>query len=264
MVKGIHFMYKFYITKFAYEFPTDFAVKIRVFSDMNEYQTYTSRIASSPISSHIGLYVHRLQEVVVYQGPDTARFLRTVFHETNHLLLRSHSNFAPRWLNEGLSEYFEGLNVVGMEPMVEPQFRKDQNLKKRATTGEIPSLYSYLSKTNRDWVKEDDISDEPRTMAWSLIYFLMQDSKGQMLVKDMLHYFAKSHTVEQASIQAMDYFYHPQWFAEPRLAGNQYVPFEEAWLQWVEQDRTNQVLTMKPNRESENEKWVKKMAMIWG
>jgi hypothetical protein len=101
--RGIGFMYKFYITKFDYAFPKDLTVKIRVYRDLGDYKAYTSQVASSPISSHIGLYIHRLQEIVVWQGPDPDRFTKTVFHETSHLLLRSQTHYCPRWLNEGLS-----------------------------------------------------------------------------------------------------------------------------------------------------------------
>jgi hypothetical protein len=103
LVRGIGFMYKFYITKFDYAFPKDLTVKIRVYRDLDDYKAYTSQVASSPISSHIGLYIHRLQEIVVWQGPDPDRFTKTVFHETSHLLLRSQTHYCPRWLNEGLS-----------------------------------------------------------------------------------------------------------------------------------------------------------------
>ncbi len=261
LVQGIGFMYKFYITKFDYAFPKDLTVKIRVYRDLDDYRAYTSQVASSPIASHIGLYIHRLQEIVVWQGPDTVRFTKTVFHETSHLLLRSQTHYCPRWLNEGLSEYFEELDVTGAVPVVRAQVVKDKRLKKRLPNGELPALEEYLTQTNRQWSRHDNHSDAPRTMAWSLVYYLMDSPKGQVVIKDMLDYYRTQPVDTAQSLRVVNTFAELDSFASPHAETA--VSFEGNWREWVAQERQEQPLSAEPlpkNHLASVRKWL---AMKW-
>jgi hypothetical protein len=261
LVRGIGFMYKFYITKFDYAFPKDLTVKIRVYRNLDDYKAYTSQVASSPISSHIGLYIHRLQEIVVWQGPDPDRFAKTVFHETSHLLLRSQTHYCPRWLNEGLSEYFEELDLTSATPVVHSQPAKDKRMKKRLPEGHVPALESYLTQTNRQWSREDNHSDAPRTMAWSLVYYLMDSPKGQLVIKDMLDYYRAQPVDTAQSLRVVNTFAELDSFAFPRAETA--VSFEGDWREWVAQERQEQPIAAEPlpkNHLASVRKWL---AMKW-
>ncbi|HEX8529379.1 MAG TPA: DUF1570 domain-containing protein [Cytophagales bacterium] len=261
LVRGIGFMYKFYITKFDYAFPKDLTVKIRVYRDLDDYKAYTSQVASSPIASHIGLYIHRLQEIVVWQGPDSARFTKTVFHETSHLLLRSQTHYCPRWLNEGLSEYFEELDLTGAAPVVHSQPAKDKRMKKRLPEGHLPTLESYLTQTNRQWSREDNHSDAPRTLAWSLVYYLMDSPKGQLVIKDMLDYYRTQPVDPAQSLRVVNTFAELDSFAFPRAETA--VSFESNWREWLAQERQQQPIAAEPlpkNHLASVRKWL---AMKW-
>ncbi|MBD0254201.1 MAG: DUF1570 domain-containing protein [Cytophagales bacterium] len=261
LVRGIGFMYKFYITKFDYAFPEDLTVKIRVYRDLDDYKAYTSQVATSPISSHIGLYIHRLQEIVVWQGPDSARFTKTVFHETSHLLLRSQTHYCPRWLNEGLSEYFEELDLTGVTPVVHSQPAKDKRMKKRLPEGHLPTLESYLTQTNRQWSREDNHSDAPRTVAWSLVYYLMDTPKGQLVIKDMLDYYRTQPVDTGQSLRVVNTFAELDSFAFPRAETA--VSFEGDWREWVAQERQEQPIaaeSLPKNHLASVRKWL---AMKW-
>lgn len=69
--KGIHFMYRFYITRLDYAFPPDMPVVIRIFRDYGAYRAYTAHVATSPISKHVGLYVYDTREIVIWKGAST-------------------------------------------------------------------------------------------------------------------------------------------------------------------------------------------------
>jgi hypothetical protein len=62
LLKGIHFMYKFYITQFDYAFPQDMNIVIRVFGNYDAYKAYTGHVTTSPINKHIGLYVYKTRK----------------------------------------------------------------------------------------------------------------------------------------------------------------------------------------------------------
>lgn len=254
ILKGINFLYNFYETKFAYNFSPELVVKIRIFENYEAYKKYIRKVSPSTTGSNVGLYIHKLREAIVWKNKDEDSFFNTVFHETSHLLLRSSIDNCPKWINEGLSEYFEYLDITQDEVQIRPQLVKDFKIKKWISTQKTPDLYAYLTKYNEDWDKENNISDEPRVMAWSLVYFLMSDQQGQAFIKDCLQYFAKKQTDKYASVRALDSYY-----------PGKHDKFEKKWLSWIPEQRTNHILTIetpKPVKESKVQRFFKRVKSV--
>lgn len=253
--RGVNFLYNFYETKFAYQFPPSLVVKIRVFEDINAYKKYIRKASPSTTGSNIGLYIHSLKEAVVWKNKNEDQFLSTLFHETSHLLLRSNAENCPKWINEGLSEYFENMDVSGKEVQIKPQIIKDEKTKKWLETGKMPELQAYLGKYNEEWDKENNLSDQPRALAWSMVYFLMSNNEGQAFIKDCLHYFYKKQSDKLASVRAIDIYY-----------PGQHSKFEKDWKNWIPTEKQNQVLVIerpKPEiKESKTSKLMKKVLSI--
>jgi hypothetical protein len=253
--RGVNFLYNFYETKFAYTFSPDLLVKIRVFEDINAYKKYVRKASPSTTGSNIGLYIHSLKEAVVWKNKNEDQFLSTLFHETSHLLLRSNAENCPKWINEGLSEYFENMDVSGKEVYIKPQIIKDEKTKKWLATGKMPDLQAYLGKYNEEWDKENNLSDQPRALAWSMVYFLMSNDEGQAFIKDCLHYFYKKQTDKLASVRAIDTYY-----------PGQHAKFEKDWKNWIPAERQNQILVIeRPKPEAKAAKkpdLMKKMLSI--
>lgn len=251
ITKGVNFLYTFYQTKFDYNFSPELVVKIRIFESFDAYKKYIRKASPATTGSNVGLYIHRLREAIVWKNKDEDAFLSTVFHEASHLLLRSSVEICPKWINEGLSEYFEFLDVSKGDIQIKPQMVKDEKIKKWLSTQKMPDLYAYLTKYNEDWDKENNLSDEPRVLAWSLVYFLMSDQNGQVFIKDCLQYFSRKQIDKYASVRALDAYYpgkHPQ--------------FEKNWLTWIPEQRTSQVLIIHSNapvRESRVQRFFKRV-----
>jgi hypothetical protein len=198
-----------------------------------------------------------MREAVVWKNKNEDQFLSTLFHETNHLLLRSNAENCPKWINEGLSEYFENMDVSGKEVEIKPQMVKDEKIKKWLSANKMPDLQSYLGKYNEEWDKENNLSDQPRALAWSMVYYLMSDAKGQAFIKDCLHYFYKKQPDKLASVRAIDTYY-----------PGQHKKFEKDWKTWIPAERQNQTLVIeKPKQsapqESKAVKLVKKVKSIF-
>jgi hypothetical protein len=252
MLKGINFLYNFYQTKFEYDFSPELVVKIRVFENFDAYKKYIRKVSPSTTGSNVGLYIHRLREAIVWKNKEESMFLSTVFHEANHLLLRSSIDNCPKWINEGLSEYFEFLDVSGDEVRIRPQLVKDDKLKKWLSAEKMPNMYAYLTKYNEDWDKENNISDEPRVLAWSMVYFLMSDRNGQEFLKDCLEYFSKKHIDRYATVRALDAYY-----------PGKHSQFEKNWHSWIPEERSNQILILNPPvQESRVQKFFKRVRQI--
>ncbi len=254
IIRGIHFLYNFYITKFNYSFSSDLVVKIRVFENYDAYKKYIKKVSPTTTGANIGLYIHRLREAIVWKNKDESSFLSTLFHETNHLLLRSTVENCPKWLNEGLSEYFEFLDVSTQQVVIKPQGVKDHKIKRWLADDKMPDLYAYLTTYNEDWDKENNLSDAPRALAWSMVYFLMEDASGQDFIKNCLHYFSKKQIDKYASVRALDAYY-----------PGKHTQFEKDWLKWIPSQRSNHILIIEaPAHEPKVHKLFKKFFRILG
>ena len=49
-----------------------------------------------------------LNAIVLFNDEANVTLRQTLFHETSHQFLERYTSDAPKWLNEGLAEYFEG------------------------------------------------------------------------------------------------------------------------------------------------------------
>jgi hypothetical protein len=51
-------------------------------------------------------------------------------------------------------------------------------MKKRLEAGKLLSLKAFLAQTDKQWSHADNTSAMPRTLSWSLVYFLMEIEGG--------------------------------------------------------------------------------------
>jgi hypothetical protein len=112
-----------------------------------------------------------------------------VFHEVNHLILRYHVPRVPKWVNEGLSEYFEGLNVFGENRRVYLQEHHHQWIKRWARKSFPVELGEYLNLTRREWLKLNDKvkhCNAAYTIGYSLVYFMMSRGSTEKILKELL------------------------------------------------------------------------------
>ncbi len=242
--KGIHFLYKFYITQLGYAFPQEMPIVIRIFGDHNAYMAYTAQVTTSPVNTHVGLYVYDTREIVVWRGANNALFKKIVFHETSHLLLRSRKGFCPRWLSEGLSEYFEELDLSGNVTVVRPQLNRDKRMKKRLLAGRLPALEAFLAQTDQQWSRADNNSAMPRTLAWSLVYFLMESEGGQQVIKELLSYYQNRRMHPGQSVSLVNTLTGTGSFVS--LRPGMAVKLEKEWHRWVAQEREEQQIMLGP------------------
>jgi hypothetical protein len=250
---GVNFLYDFYRIKLGYSFPKKFTVKLRVFGDFNEYKEYQNKV-SRATQSNSGFYVNSLKEAVVFKNKNDKQFLSVLFHETSHMILRNRISDCPKWINEGLSEYFEGIDFThGDEVLVKPQLIKDERTKRWLDAAEMPNVFYYVTIPNETWDREDDASPNPRTVGWSFVYFLMSSQKGQLALKDILNYISKHQGDPDASVRAMDYFYE---------GGHE--QFKEDWKNWISGERYVQVIDTDPLVEPRFKRFLKSITMWVG
>lgn len=80
---------------------------VYVFSGMEGYSTYCEGLFGDRKPNTAGIYSPVLEQLVIWNLPAREEMLRTVRHEGLHQYLDAVVPNAPRWLDEGLAEYFE-------------------------------------------------------------------------------------------------------------------------------------------------------------
>lgn len=82
-------------------------VVIRLFARYEDYEAFYQRTTSGG-DAPAAYFSPSLNGVVSYHDPDNPYLRQVLFHETSHQYMNRYTSHAPKWLNEGLAEYFEG------------------------------------------------------------------------------------------------------------------------------------------------------------
>lgn len=81
--------------------------RVFLFSGEAGYQEYCRDLQGGEPHSTLGLYRPDLDQLLIWNSPFRDQVLRTVRHEGFHQYLDRVTSQAPRWLHEGLAEYYE-------------------------------------------------------------------------------------------------------------------------------------------------------------
>lgn len=90
----------------------------RLFDTYEEYETHYRRTTSEQ-DPPLAYFSPSLNAIVLYNDEADLTLRQTLFHESAHQYLNRFTSDAPKWLNEGLSEYFEGWRMSPEGKLVE-------------------------------------------------------------------------------------------------------------------------------------------------
>lgn len=93
-------------------------IVVRLFNTYDEYEDYYKRTHQGR-SAPTAYFSPSLNALVLYNDEADITLRQTLFHESSHQFLRRYTNDAPKWLNEGLAEYFEGWRMTPEGRLVE-------------------------------------------------------------------------------------------------------------------------------------------------
>src|SRR5688572_2616266 len=86
---------------------SDNMLSARLFDTYEEYQRHYKR-TSSDDDPPLAYWSPSMNSIVLYNDEADVTLRQTLFHESSHQYLSRYTSDAPKWLNEGLAEYFEG------------------------------------------------------------------------------------------------------------------------------------------------------------
>jgi len=154
-----------------------FNINVRVFTSFNDYKSHQK--LNSNAKSNNGYFSSSKHEIVLFSNE---RILKTFYHEFNHYLLRAYFKNPPKWINEGLSEYFEYLN--NSDPIeILPQKNKIARVKSWIDEEIENDIERVLTVSNKQWT-DQNIKPEYRssTISYTIIFFLMSFEEGDQIL----------------------------------------------------------------------------------
>ncbi len=219
--RGINFILGYYKQVFNYN--EDVPVRIRIFGKKGHFMSYQEEL--SPVVSEVGFYSPMYNEAVVNGDRDKNEVIATIYHEANHSILTQKAPELPLWINEGLAEYFERIIPEDESVTVGHQDSRYYKLRQDLKSRKLPGLSSYLGSWDSAWKRGGQAQDAARSVAWSLVHYLMSTQEGQDTVIRLLR--EKNETPSVSSSEIIDKYY-PGGLAA----------LERNWLTYIKQSPT--------------------------
>ena len=160
--------------------PNPLIVKIRIFKLESDFKEYQKNISTTS-TTNTAFYSISKNELVI--NKEKKEYVKSIIHEAQHMILRLNGfSKPPKWLNEGLSEFFEEMYIDTMgRTFAKEQSWRRKRLQKWLEEKSLPELSEFLVWSSDDWEKKDEeIEYMCQTISWGLSYFLMGTPKGRV------------------------------------------------------------------------------------
>lgn len=254
IVFGVTRIFDTYKEGFGFDYPDNYKIKITIFADKDNFIAYQKKQGKKSLAS-LAYYSVRFREAVVYwktyskKTDDAKKMVGSVYHEASHMLLMTKVPRAPLWINEGLAEYFEGLNVFGENRRVYLNKYSQRWLKRWAKKGLPIGLEEYLSLSHSEWYKFDEQIKGCHAgyiIGYSLVYFMMSRSNTETVLKELLWEFRKQGK-KANSVNVVNMHY-------PGGCER----FEQIWHKWIPRARPYRPLRVLRKQAEKNKKGLTK------
>lgn len=224
IIKAVEDVYTAYNRLFYIRINEIVQINIKLFKTQEKFDKYYARLSRKPLKGARGVYFSRRKELIVRQLEDWESTMRTIRHEISHAVLRTFAPRSPKWLNEGLAEYFETLNIQNETIVFEAHVENEKKLQRLWKRKELPNLNEYFKMTNRRWISLAHNNDPVAyTMAWGVTSTLMSDKAGKGVITRLLQDLKRTH--EHPTLAEIDKAY---------IGGID--SFELKWIQWAYDD----------------------------
>jgi hypothetical protein len=179
-VSKIHEIFE---SRLGLRFSSDPSFSIRIFKDREGFEAY-----GGPGLGHLvsGYYSPERNEAVTWSQQGFEQMLEVITHEAGHALLHHRFDEVPRWLDEGLSEYVERIQVFGQAVTVPPNPDWDAVVKAQVRDGSLMPLAEYVGLSTPGWLAHNLPENRAYARAWSLVYFMMSTPEGTQVLGRLL------------------------------------------------------------------------------
>ncbi len=162
-------------------------ITIVVTSDKRFYEK-SWKEAKGRWKSPNGFYSHINNTAYVFAQPTKERTFSVILHEASHAILDTRVGWIPKWINEGMAEYFEDVVIKDSELYINLSPSRMRKLGRMSEDQYLDRLSKFLAIDNSIWytTRNSDTVWGFYSMSWSLVYFLMSSREGQILLFELI------------------------------------------------------------------------------
>ena len=196
IIIGSNYIISFYE---SINFPIEISsIDLRIFTLFEEYKFHQNLYSNT--KSDNGYFSSSKHEIVLF---DNEKILKTFHHEFNHYLLRAYFKSPPKWINEGLSEYFENLSI-SESIMIKPQKKKIARIKSWLDDEIEDDIEQVLSMSNKQWTEQNIKPDyHSSTLSYAIVFFLISLEDGEQILGEIIQGLVSG----EQSLQSIDSIY---------------------------------------------------------
>ncbi len=187
--KDVNVVYRFFDEKLYFDIYKTVPVTIRLFEHQEGYHSYLDSIGATNSKRSRGIYNRKTNEIVVFLNPqDRWRTFWTIKHETAHAVVDTLTPFVPAWLNEGVAENMEAIEVSGESFFLTPHHENLNSVRyaiQQKTDLQVDQLLSMPSKDYYMNVKAGYNPNQP--FAGELVRMLLSSMSGMSFLTRIIH-----------------------------------------------------------------------------
>lgn len=191
------------------------AVSLKVFGDKARYNNFREQYLGGQIAWADGFY-HSKDNTAAVLWRNKAQAQAVALHESIHVINFGLIGIMPRWLNEGMAEYLENLNVIGQGAEIPLSARSAMRQQLSAP------LNAIFQDHHPHWRNQHRVS--LYQSSWALTAFLMESDEGRAHLRRLLSSLSKQRCQSINSLH---------WFNEHYPGGT--IALEKAVALWLRQ-----------------------------
>jgi len=157
-------------------------IKLTIFASKNDFEQYKKSFKNRVSANAQGFYVGAKNEAALFYTTKE-QTMKTALHEATHAINRGIIGFTPRWLNEGLAEYAEQLQLNGQYGIILPN---TSWIKQGYVSSNLVSLQALFSATNDGWQGKQEY--RLYATSWVFIHFMMDTPQRQKQLAKLINY----------------------------------------------------------------------------
>ena len=211
-IKKIYQILSLYLDK---QHLREVAVNLTFAHSKREYQSI-QRAKAPKLGQSQGFYTSNGNYAAVW-FKNSKQAQQTAIHEATHVINSGLFGNTPKWLNEGLAEYFERMTVFGLAAKIKPQEWAFQHRVKQM------SLDYLLNSTDQYW--KGKAQSTMYSASNSLVHFLMSTPKGKPVAEQLFSHLAVNRCGE-TNVQAVLSFYPKGLYG-----------LERDWHHWMQNEK---------------------------
>jgi hypothetical protein len=191
-------MIELYRTELGIRVPPGFSVDLAIHGSGRSYDERAGAMRRAA-----GFYNHKSGKAVV-AGRGESETHRTALHESSHAVLMHAVPRVPAWLNEGLAEYFEQLEVSAGVSRIPADGRRHRLLASAVGAAEVGPLRELFEMHPATLLGLPDRAMYlAYTQSWSVVTFLMEDQENRSRLREILDGTRRGRGASEAVERAM-------------------------------------------------------------